>query len=280
MSVSPLQTIREIAASLGRKTSPCEHFDSNVCVTDSPPDKPWVTIPIEGGPFTEHIQFRRERLNIELLANEDYLALQVKAELPFQNFSINQGDRRFGRFDFATEIKVGERRYPVFTRTGDLTAQQNQLLHSTDFSNFVAELELTDGESFHVTRGGLDIYVKDRSFDDAERILRGVVSLVAKLEVPAPILNFEKLPTIFHTLIPLLKIWAVSDDQQRANLIEKAESIELQEFIKEVAPFYGAINSYLDSFGEKELDESAIALGRLAEAATEAKLRLAKARRA
>lgn len=274
MQSSPLQTIREIAAEFGKKVSPCQVFDSNVCSTESTRDRPWEIRAIRGEPFTKCLHLRYGGRKVEILANGDYLNLNVELELPFTNFSLNQEDKRFIKFDFATEVKLGKRLYPVLTVDGSLTHEQETLLSSVDFSNFVSGLAPTEEESLHVTRGGINIYLKSRSVDDIRRIIEAVIVLSAKIEVPTKIPTFEEAPSMFHPLIPLLKTWAVSDDQERADLITEASPSALRELLATVEPFFEIINNYLDSFKDKNLDEFALALMRLAEAAAEAKIRL------
>ena len=80
------------------------------------------------------------------------------------------------------------------------------------------------------------------------------------------------MPGTFRPLTCLIEKWGVADDDDRSSLIENADRAELKTLVAKVEPFFDSINIYLDSFGDKALDDGAMALGRLAEAAQEAKI--------
>jgi hypothetical protein len=86
--------------------------------------------------------------------------------------------------------------------------------------------------------------------------------------------DLSKLPERFAPLLPLIKIWGVTDDTERDELRAASSSTELERIVEKVQPYFEAINLYLDSFGDLPMSEAAIALGALAEFAAETQVLL------
>jgi hypothetical protein len=88
--------------------------------------------------------------------------------------------------------------------------------------------------------------------------------------------DFQKLPSQFRRIIPLLEKWSTSDHSDRDSLLAGFPKATLKALVEEVSPYFESINSYSDSFGKQPLPEEAAALGRLAECAAEARLAIQK----
>ena len=86
--------------------------------------------------------------------------------------------------------------------------------------------------------------------------------------------DLSALPDSFRDLKPFILRWAESDDAERTALLEESTQEPLRELIEAVSPHFEQINEYLDSFGDRPAPEAATALGALAEAAAEARLKL------
>jgi hypothetical protein len=84
--------------------------------------------------------------------------------------------------------------------------------------------------------------------------------------------DLEELPAEFKKLSSLIREWAEPDDEIRSELLGQKSEAALRKFVAAVEPHIPSINEYLDSFREQALPEAAVALGRLAECATEARL--------
>lgn len=65
--------------------------------------------------------------------------------------------------------------------------------------------------------------------------------------------------------LPLLKEWAISDDEERQEKIDSSSQEKLAIVVSRVYPHINAINDFLDSFGDQPLTNEAIMLGNLAE---------------
>lgn len=89
-------------------------------------------------------------------------------------------------------------------------------------------------------------------------------------------INLEDLPKEFHKLIPLIKLWSISDDVERSEKISRASSKRLVLLVNALEPEYCKIDKYLSSFKEEPLTDQAILLGDLAECSIEAKFLLEK----
>lgn len=270
----PNPVLHDLARKHRGKLSRCQVFDANVCTNQTPPDRPWELTPVSGQPFTTCLRFRYGNRKVEAFANQRYLAVSIHAELPFDPLSINGQNRNDPVQEFSADAKLGSRRYPVFTRNRKLSQEQRHLVQLDEFAEFLDILQLQDKESLHVTRGDISVYLHARPSAHVDLILDRAAKLLNKIEVAPPRFDWKQLPEDFRPLAPLMEKWAQSDDGDRDALVDDANRSELENLVSRVEPFFDSINRYLNSFGEQPLDESAIALGNLAEAAHEAKLRL------
>jgi hypothetical protein len=85
------------------------------------------------------------------------------------------------------------------------------------------------------------------------------------------------LPERFHYLIPLILTWGEPDDSKRSTLLEESPNGALTELVRALAPEIDETNRYLNSLDSASWSEAASALGRLAECAAEAQVRLGRA---
>ena len=74
--------------------------------------------------------------------------------------------------------------------------------------------------------------------------------------------------------MPLLDEFAVSDDAEREQL--ELSSRDKERILGVVRPLFGAINAYLNSFGDAALSETAMRIGDLAQLASELDIEGAK----
>lgn len=86
-------------------------------------------------------------------------------------------------------------------------------------------------------------------------------------------IDANAIPEELRDLIPVLKKWAISDDQEREEKVDKAAKATLTRLVNRVAPKLDAINRYLDSFGDEPLSEEATMFASLAELVCELQLR-------
>jgi hypothetical protein len=274
MKSSTQEIVREMAKIYRVKTSDTRLFDANLCSWRIEPDRPWELIATSGMPLTKKTTFKYSSYRLRLMANSQYLALFVDANLTLELLSINRPDRMFelfkGKLSVAETIVLNHRRHPVFTLDGRVSEGQKAFLDLTGFHDFLEHIDLAEDESLHVSNE-MVLYVHSRTVPSLERTIELGVGLLMTAPKEQKLNEFAQMPAQFRALMPLVEKWAVNDDDSRSELIECSSSVELANLIGTVDPFMDSINAYLDSFGEQPLDSSAIALGRLAEAAEEAK---------
>jgi hypothetical protein len=84
--------------------------------------------------------------------------------------------------------------------------------------------------------------------------------------------SFTVLPASLHSLIRLIKRWAVPDDGERAALLEDATEAELSDLVTTVEPLFEEIDDYIQDSTEGSMP--AVYIGALAECTVEARLYL------
>ncbi|HKX19003.1 MAG TPA: hypothetical protein VJT33_13405 [bacterium] len=96
-------------------------------------------------------------------------------------------------------------------------------------------LALGDDELLTVTVGGLDAVMRPEDGDSFlarfDRLVSFARILPAEAETKAP-LNAQKLPAELRELLPLVVIWGLSDDQERSDLIERADDAALRGLVE------------------------------------------------
>jgi hypothetical protein len=175
------------------------------------------------------------------------------------------------RSEFADALSVGGKRYPVFTEDGKVSSDQKHLLSRPELVSLVEQSGLQEGESLYFTRGEMGFYLKRPDTDRISVAIDRMIELAGKVEIAEEELNLKLLPVQFHPIIPMIEKWALADDSERSDLLAATPEAVLRSLTDEVFPYLGAINSYLDSFRGGAPTEQAVALGRLAECALEAK---------
>jgi hypothetical protein len=209
-----------------------------------------------------------------VLASSFYINGKVKGNFASSPFSINARLKAGFRSEFARTLNVSGKEYPVFSDNGRLSQDQEYLLGRSELVSLV-DGNLRDGESIYFTRDEIGVYltqpIKSNQVSD---VIDRVIDLAGKVEIPAEKLNLKLLPLQFHPLIPLIEKWSSPDDSDRNDLLESASESIIRALIEEVGPYLEVIDSYLDSFRERNPTEEGAALGRLAEFALEAKKHL------
>lgn len=205
---------------------------------------------------------------MELLANENCLRISVKGKFAGGVFSVNAQEKIGFNSQLAAIQLEG---YPVFTTDGKLSLAQSNLLRNPSLRGFIAQTGLRKGESLHFFTNAVHLYLIRPT---ESRVLAAIDDMVkladpAELEVVHP--NCQRLPAQFQGLLPLIEKWALDDDSERQDLLNRASTTSLRALVTAVDPYVQVIDSYLNSFGDNPLPYEACALGRLAECAVEAK---------
>jgi len=152
-----------------------------------------------------------------------------------------------------------------------------RLLNSSNSEVFgltLRNLQLTTQESLHFYSNAINLYLCRDSKEQVLAAIAAVGRLAEVLRVDEVSPDLSELPREFEKLFALIPKWALSDDEERSELIKDASMRTLKSFVATVDPYIPAINEYLDSFGGKAPPEAATMLGTLAEYCLEAQIQL------
>jgi hypothetical protein len=222
--------------------------------------------------FVRQVRYRDAGMRFTVRVNDEYVVVDVDGAFGL-GISCSFGERRVisgrARRDRGLSAWFG---LVVFLEPCPLSVGAADLLRRQDVQQSVWDLHLGTRESLHFCTGQASLYLRRYDCEEllsAISILTGLLVRLPRLETES--LSLESLPPEFHQLIPLMKRWAVSDDVERHELLARASPQRVKDLVRTVTPYFGAINRYLDSFGDTPLPEHACMLGALAECATEAR---------
>jgi hypothetical protein len=268
--------LQQLRKTFKGRLSPIKLFDSNVCESTSPPGRPWESIPVRGQPFSRQLRFVHRERKVALVENDEYVSGSVYVEIPNRIFSVNVKEALLRHWISAEDFMIGDRSYPVYTQDGKLSQFEESLFRREEFTALIVAADIRDGESLHFSRSDVHFYLKTPTAEHVQRVIESAIELADKIEVLEEPLDLTSLPERFHALIPLIRKWAISDDEDRADLLGTASKAALKKMVEEVSPYFEEIGSYLATFGEKPPPEYACALGTLAECFVEAEQQIAK----
>ncbi len=266
----PSVTLREAAKRFGGRVSTCLVYDANVCSTTFPPGRLWERVCVSGSPFTRFFYGVYRNRRIRMSANDVYILIEVKGPYRLGVLMLNFPNRVSPPAVPAQAVAAGGRQYRAFTRDGQMSQAQLEALRTGKLSRLLEVAEPGDGESLHLYDDVVEAYLKLPTLDRICGVVEAMIDLVPEGNVESSQLELQVLPPEFHPLIPLIRKWAISDDQEREEVLSGSPKRPLKELVRTVEPYLAAIDAYLDSLGENPPLE-ACALGTLAECALEAK---------
>lgn len=271
MANDPIALLRDLGKQFGKRVSSANVFDANVCTSPRNPERPWEILALPGDIFRHKLNITWREHKIKLLANGDFLVVQVTENLDVKVCSINRRDEVFQLKQNHLHVP-GFPSLPLFSRQSD--TELRELLNSATLNHALNALQLRENESLHMYRNGLTIYLQRGSRDEIMSAVEAACELAKQLPAVDDGLDFAGLPPKFENLIGLIPKWALSDDEKRSEMLEEASLEALQSFVASVSPLIPAINEYLDSFGDEPPPEEAVTLGALAECCLEAQIRI------
>ena len=216
--------------------------------------------------FRESIRFECEALQAEIRGNGRYLVLELKAAPNAGSWSINEPDQ-ITLTRAVQNPSVG----PAVFASGILSPKAIDIIQREAFQSLLKQLDMNAGESLNFYRNAVVYYARS---GDASRFLERTNAISRFV---AGLTGHEKaerrpvaLPEPFADLNDCAQEWAISDDTERAEALEKASLEDLKYLVKRVAPRLLSINKYLDTHS----GETDAALGSLAETVSEAQIAL------
>ena len=265
--------LKEIAQKLGKRTSPLNLIDPQVNRTHWDWRDVLTDKSVSPGTFTRKLSYKINDLKVMLRVNDEYLVADLRGS--FDNSVICSFVKRNVHNPNLTPASASIYRdygYNVFIDSNLNTEKTLTFIQKPAFKNFVKRLQLSANESLHIGRGYANLYLQRFACDEVLNTLDIIYQLLDLLPKDGTQVDLEGLPEEFTVLIPWIKRWAISDDEERSEKISRASSKTLSRFVQVVSPNFNGINKYLDSFEKDVLPEHAILLGTLAECATEAQL--------
>lgn len=273
-----IRFLNEVARKLGKRTSSLNLSDPQVNHYPHSWRDVFSNKPAPPDTFTRKLSFRAEGLQVTLRVNDEYLVADIRGKFGSDVICSFVNNTKFGSSrKVANKLLCKTYGHKIFLASYSKTDKMVLFLHNPSFQQFVKRLRLSQKESLHFWDGQAILYLQRFSWEEVSTTLSILYDLLLLLplrqeETP----QFDELPENFQKLVPLIKRWGVTDDNDRSEKVSKASSITLNRLVATVKPKFRAINSYLDTFGANPLPEHAILLGALAECATEAQLVLAE----
>ena len=270
----PFDILETVAKRLGKRTKPCNCFDQNVCKIKV--DDRWHPVATSGYPFSRELRGEFKRRRIELMASPEFLRCRVKGDLETIPWSVGQPSRVSFIDKQRGWLQVGELRWPVFTRKNEDSMEAlRPSLDRPVLTSAVEVLLRNPSESLHFFTGAVVLYFQPKSADAASEAVSTLAGLLGEFSPEADSIDLSTLPEGLRMLIPHIRRWAVSDDGERAELLQEASRSDLEDLVQTVEIHFENINQYLDSFGKSGPTEpAALALQTLGECTAEAQLEL------
>jgi hypothetical protein len=139
----------------------------------------------------------------------------------------------------------------------------------------LASLKLLPTEYLHVFKNGLWLSVyPEHDFEELLHLLSAIVQALPKNPKEDFREGVNNLPENIRSLSKYFHTWAIGDDAEREEKIQKASKKRLESICSVVEPMLPNINYYLDSLKPGDESMAALRLGYLAEAVAEMQLRL------
>lgn len=269
--------LNKVARKLGKRTSLLNLHDPQVSRYSFNWRDALSNKPIPPDDFIRKVTFKANNLQVTLRVNDEYLVADIRGEFGDDVVCSFVNNTKFGfSRKIANKSLCKAYGHKIFLASNSKTDKMLLILQNLSFQKLVKNLHLSQKESLHLWDGQATLYLQRFSWEEvstALHILYDLVSLLPPRKEESP--RFDKLPESFHKLVPLIKRWGITDDNDRSEKISKTSSITLNRLVSAVRPNFRAINGYLDTFGGNPLPDHAILLGALAECATEAQLVLA-----
>ena len=266
----PFAMLAELAMRFRGKMASTNILDANVCRWTHPAGKSWESTVVSGEAFSKQLRLVHRSHKVTILANSRFLAVEVMGSYPIQPASINEENANYHLLKPAKPLRLDHKQYSLFTKSGTHEPSHKRIFEKTVFLKLIRDLDLRPKESLHFMTDSIAVYLDRPSFSRVVTSIENLIELAVDIEAPAEELDLRVLPVQFQPLIPLIRKWAIADDSDREDFLASLTKKALAAFVRDVEPYLSSIDSYLDSFGG-ELPEAACALGRLAEAALEAK---------
>ncbi|MFT3935097.1 MAG: hypothetical protein QM726_15830 [Chitinophagaceae bacterium] len=202
-----------------------------------------------------------EKTKFKIYDFSDRIMLEVSTNISML-FSINKP-----YIIFSANKRIGKNIY--------IEKSEEKVLVCVDLiQDEVDSLNLKNNEAIFVCGNAIQILLdKTRTLVPEIKLLKQIKSII-ELHFPGKEETFDPsiIPENLKDLIPLIKEWAIPDDQDRSDKVEKTSKVKLLKLFNIIEPKLDIIDAYLDSFEDKPMTHEAMLIGNLGELGAELRL--------
>ncbi|TDQ08060.1 hypothetical protein [Pedobacter metabolipauper] len=207
---------------------------------------------------------------VQLDIYNDLLSINIKIESDWA-FSINNPDEIF---NYKTPITLKNYPYKVYISEARQYTVKNFIENfRISFFDKISGLGLSNIESVFLYRNVIcfGLNYERNLVGDLEYIINTIESNeeIFFKGIMEPRFYKKNIPEKLRHLIPLIKKWGISDDDERTELIDAMSEKQKKKLVNEVSPHFNEVNEFLNSFGDNPMSEEAMLLGNLAELVSE-----------
>jgi hypothetical protein len=178
MAVEPVTLLRELAKRFGKRVRKINLLDRNVCTSPISRERPWEILALPADMFRHSVNFEFAGRQAKLLANGEFLVVQVRGNLDVEALSFNRPDKIFNLQRSSFQIdKLPS--VTVFAREscGDIS----EFLGSPDLHRALNLLLERPAASLHIYRNGLLFYDQPEDWGEVLLALDALCDLAARI---------------------------------------------------------------------------------------------------
>ena len=153
--------------------------------------------------------------------------------------------------------------------------KDKNILSCVDFiKQEIKDINLRNNEAIFIYANAIQLLLdKSRGLIKENNSLQQI-KLIIEHNFPSQtdIIDVTKIPEDFKNLLPFIKEWAISDDQERSDKIKRTSKAKLQKLLDAIEPKLDLIDKYLNTFRNKSMHYEATLIGNLGELASELNL--------
>jgi hypothetical protein len=144
--------------------------------------------------------------------------------------------------------------------------KDKNVLSCVDFiKQEIKDINLRNNEAIFVYANAIQLLLDNSRGLIKEIKLLQQIKLIIEHNFPGSIdiIDTSKIPKDFKNLLPFIKEWAISDDQERSDKIRRTSKAKLQKLRDAIGPKLNLIDKYLDTFKNKSMHYEATLIGDL-----------------
>jgi hypothetical protein len=220
--------------------------------------------------LTRQVRATYRRHQIELLASEDLILADVEAR--YGSFTLLKVNPRVRSLHQAPvcDVRASGADHQVFNADGKLSQAQSDLINSGLLTRLLEVISPQEGEEINVSQRLVRVFLQRPTTQRVMAVIHAVIEIMPHEDgLKERDAGFEGLPAALRPLLPLVRKWAISDDEERSQKLKRCAPATRRKLASTVVPLLPAIDQFLASFGTNPPEE-VCAWGDLAQAALEA----------